>query len=161
MTKQKLSLLLFFILCLNHAFSQHCGWDFSSILVIEVKDKTTHQLVNGLKISYCDSLGNVLKDYHKKPLICFHSKETKPYQSDENFLTEISGENYGLVVHADVHLSANNLLKIEDPQGRYAPVEMRLSVEEYLVPLCSSRSSRCHDKEVIAAHTLRILLEPK
>jgi hypothetical protein len=161
MTKQKLLLFLFFFLCLNHAFSQHCGWDFSSILVIEIKDKMTNQLVEGLKISYCDSLGNVLKDYKKKPLICFHLKETKPYQSDENFLLGISGENYGLVVHADVNLSENNFLRIEDVQGRYAPVEMPLSVKEYLVPLCSSRDSRCHDKEVIAAHTLKILLESK
>ena len=36
---------------------QHCGWDFTSIIIIDIRDSLTGKIINGLEVVLADSTG--------------------------------------------------------------------------------------------------------
>src|SRR5690554_5575985 len=40
------------------AHSQHCAWDNSSIIIVEIRDSLTNEIINDLDIILTDSVGN-------------------------------------------------------------------------------------------------------
>lgn len=54
----KIKLLMLFLIVTFYVKAQHCGWDFLDMIVIEVKDSTTDQRIDNLKLTLVNSAGN-------------------------------------------------------------------------------------------------------
>lgn len=55
--KTLLTLSIFLLTGLSlHA--QHCSWDGCSIIVVDIRDAETGEVINGLEVLLCDSMGN-------------------------------------------------------------------------------------------------------
>lgn len=61
-SSKKAILLLFLSLSTgNFVKAQHCNWDLTSAILVEVRDNATGQIINGLDILLTDSLGKPYK----------------------------------------------------------------------------------------------------
>lgn len=56
MKKVIITILIIFSL-IKASQAQHCGWDYASIIIVEVTDSQSGQLINGLNITLTDSAG--------------------------------------------------------------------------------------------------------
>ena len=76
--------------------AQHCGYDFTSYLVLDVHEEGVKQNIKGLKLSLVDSNGNELLNINNK---YSWKNENKPlffsfnYKIDEEVKSEIPAEN--------------------------------------------------------------------
>lgn len=53
------SIVLFIALVsISASHAQHCPWDLSSIMIVDVRESKTGKTINGLKITVTDSKGN-------------------------------------------------------------------------------------------------------
>jgi hypothetical protein len=100
----------------------HCGYDFSSYLVVEVKEEGKQEVIKNLKITLIDSLGNEAINKNNslswintnQPL-----KFTENYQlaSSERWFFPFAKESYLLSI-TNTFPADNYQLKIEDIDGK-------------------------------------------
>lgn len=124
--------------------AQHCGYDFAAILLVDIVDKKSKEVVEGLGVTLLDSEGNpVLEKYYRNgssgpdTLRFFHkneSGETNMYRFEYKDIWIIE-DSYGLIQNYQTDLSKSKVL-IHDPQGRYKDKTVNLN-QENLFHLCT------------------------
>lgn len=170
--------LIFFFLLTVTAHAQipamHCGYDFTSYLVLDVHENGRKENIRNLKITVVDSLGNDVinvnnvysfKDSNKPLQFTFN------YQIDEkgDKVTEVNPkfrwffpyakDNYLLSI-ANTFPADRFSLKVEDPAKKYKTQIVQLFVFNMYV-LCSSQSEKAVQFGRKANRPVDIVLEKR
>lgn len=56
--KKKYFVLVLVLITTITSQAQHCFWDLSTIIIVDVRDSKTGNIINGLEITLADSIGN-------------------------------------------------------------------------------------------------------
>lgn len=146
---KKTALLLFLtIFSANLVNAQHCKWDQTSAIIVEVRDNATGQIINGLDISLTDSLSKPYKtttpgankfsqnkEDHKK-----YSETGGPSAFEEHFyVLSLSAASYPRLYNR-----GNALIEVKDKDGaKNGGAYQTKSVSFYadnIVSLCTNHS---------------------
>lgn len=84
--RQKLIILISFILFSDVAFGQHCAYDFASIIVVSIHEKDNMNNIPNFKISIVDRKGNPVLDHKEKEIVFWQNpkKSSTEYNNFEN-----------------------------------------------------------------------------
>ena len=135
MSIEKIILILFILFSNNILIGQHCGWDNTSIIIVEVRDSQTGKIINGLDIVLADSIQNIYtsqwnKDNNKN-LSFYQNTDTLRFgqnvkTSSEEF-SDVHGpfrfgiDNYMLLVYynnyQDFNRNNKDFIIIKDKDG--------------------------------------------
>ncbi|MCO6175962.1 hypothetical protein NHF50_12995 [Flavobacterium sp. NRK F10] len=142
------SLLIFFFSWNSFSQIQHCGYDFTSYLVVDVYENGKTENVKELKISIVDENGNEVVNVNN---LYSWNKANLPMVFTQNYLVSNEGEKerYFFPYAKDQYfISVTNTfpaeqfsIKIEDPNGIYK--SQMLPLQSYnLYILCSAENER-------------------
>lgn len=169
--------LLVFILIQLQAFTQHCGWDNAHILIVDVRDGVSDEVVNGLNIYLINESGEPylfpenMRSYRPEHLFVdsdtlMFGQNVKP--ENEEF-SEVNGPFPFAVNSYMILIAYNNYFRqagnskdqivIEDPQGRYQKQALPFS-QENIASLCTS-SAIWHNKDALEQYRISVKLKRK
>ncbi|MEW5677351.1 hypothetical protein ABGT15_13630 [Flavobacterium enshiense] len=148
--------LLFLVSSANAQINaMHCGYDFTSYLVLDVHENGKKETIKGLKITVVDSLGNDIININN---LYSWKESNKPllfslnYQIDEKgdkitaenpkarWFFPYAKDNYLLSV-ANTFPADDFRLKVEDPSKKYRTQLVQLYAFNMYV-LCASQSEK-------------------
>ncbi len=169
--------LLFFLLIafFSTAKAQHCGWDNCFVIVLDVRDSLTNEIINDLDIILTDSIG---KPYTSEWNLENH-KETSIYQKTDTLkFGQNSGDNYPkhkaynipfgvntymLLVYynnyPEFNKNGNDKVFIQDKMGRYDSISITFDKNK-IADMCTS-SPIWQDKKELDETTIKIRLNRK
>ncbi len=100
-------IFILFLGLFTTAKSQHCGWDYCYIIVLDVRDSLTNKIINDLDIMLTDSIG---KPYTSKWNLDNH-KETSIYKSTDTLkFGQNNGNNYPKHGADNIPFGVNNYM---------------------------------------------------
>jgi hypothetical protein len=154
--------------------AQHCHLDGSNAIIVEVIDRNNLEVINGLTLTLCDSLGmpyasewnlhNCCRmDFNmKSDTLIFGQNKIRagaktansngPYAFARNcYLLEVYGNNYP-------HFNENgeDLIRIEDKSGRYKTVSVFFDTNQ-IAPLCTDYQ-RKYEEHGIETYKITVYL---
>jgi hypothetical protein len=146
--KNLFSFFFFLISFLALSQVQHCGYDFTSYIVVEPKENGKNEIVEGLKITIVDAEGNEIINVNNelswtnnnKPLL-FESNTIISKPNDrERWFFPYAKASYFLSV-ANTFAAEKYYVKIEDPANVYAT--QIIALQSYnLYILCSTENEK-------------------
>lgn len=170
-------LLFLFLICVSAKAqipAMHCGYDFTSYLVLDVHEDGKKENIKDLKITIVDSLGREVINLNN---VYSYTESNKPlrfsmnYQIDENgnkLTTEnpkarwffpYAKDNYLLSIAAT--FPADNFsVKIEDPNKKYKTQTIQLFAFNMYV-LCASQAEKAVQFGRKANRPIDVVLERK
>ncbi|MDP2388250.1 MAG: hypothetical protein Q8M29_17885 [Bacteroidota bacterium] len=129
--------------------SQHCGWDYTNIIVVEIKN-SLGQKINNLKLTLVDSVGKpYVSDWNSLNGDLYYAKKQNDtlifYQNLTNEIDStqdprhlfVAKDNYYLIVG---HRSGTDKIKVEDFLGKYPPHFISLK-NTSVISLCGDYES--------------------
>jgi hypothetical protein len=157
--------------------AQHCHLDGSNVIIVEVLDSNSQEVINGLTLTLCDSLGvpyasewnidNCCRmDFNvKSDTLIFGQNKIRagakttnsngPYAFARNcYLLEVYGNNY-----PNFNLHGKDLIRIEDKRGRYNTISVLFSVNQ-IASLCTDYQWK-YEREGIDQYKITVYLQKK
>ncbi len=168
-------IFIFFLGLFTTAKSQHCGWDNCHVIVLDVRDSLTNEIINDLDIILTDSIG---KPYTSKWNLDNH-KETSIYQGTDTLkFGQNNGNNYPKHGAYNIPFGVNNYMLlvygnnypgfnkngtdkifIKDNSGRFDDISITFDKNK-IAHMCTSNSIR-HDEKELNETTIKIKLKKK
>jgi len=166
-------LIILFLGLFTIVKAQHCSWDGSSVIIIEVRDSVTNKIINDLEIILTDSSGRAyISDWnivnHKRTSIYQNSDTLKFGQNNKIADSEVDNipfgiDRYMLFVYGNnypnMHISETDKIFIKDPKGRYESLSIILD-QNKVSSMCTSSAIR-RDENVLNAKTIKVKLKRK
>lgn len=125
--KKRLLILLLTVCFLAEAEAQHCGWDFTDVIMVDVMRKGGEGTIGGLKVTLVDAWGKCVSTYtdsclqfvqniptDSKPLPHVRQSDLK-YRRPSFFFVQ---EQYVMLVYSKWE-DANLYVKVEDIDGEH------------------------------------------
>lgn len=155
-------------------YAQHCPWDGSRIIMVDVRDSVTGESIQGLEVALADSKGSpynrMWSDYHKELSIY---QKGRPLKFGQN-LRKKEGEHsqhkypfpfglncYILIVHSENYPEYNaggkDLILIKDKAGHYKNASIAFDAEQ-IAHLCTN-SPIWDEGEVLESVIVKVKLE--
>ena len=159
------------------SFAQHCGWDNAYIAIVDSRDSTSGQTIEGLRIYLADSSGQPylfpenMRSYHPEHL--FIDSDTLLFgqnlRAENEEFSEVNGpfpfgvNSYMLLVSYNNYFYKGNKAKaqvvIEDPRGRYES-QLHPFSHEKIASLCTSNTI-WHSQSALEGYTISVKLKRK
>ncbi|HEX9981150.1 MAG TPA: hypothetical protein VGB50_11360 [Flavobacterium sp.] len=151
------SLFLIFLFSTIATAQQHCGYDFTSYIVLHIHEDGKKQNISGLKVTLIDSSGNeavntankyswkkkdeVLQFSENYPIDNNGSKlENKPVEVSTRWFFPFAKDVYLLSVTNEFPADMMKV-KIDDPQRRFETTEVQLFAFNMYI-LCSTQAQQ-------------------
>jgi hypothetical protein len=154
------------------AKAQHCGWCGCSVIVLDVRESLTNEIIYDLDIILTDSTGKPytsewnLRNY-KRTLI-YQNTDTLIFgQNNKIADSEVDNipfgiDRYMLLVYGNypnLFESETDKIFIKDPKGRYESISIILD-QNKVGSMCTSSTIR-RDEDVLNAKTIKVKLKKK
>lgn len=154
----------------NWTHSQHCGYDFTGILLVDIQDRTTGLTINGLNVYLIDGSGKpVMSEFQsdetndQDTLLFYHHSIPENDNKSQFHYKAIwfIGESYALAIDRNTDISKYQIV-IEDRDGElngsYSSKKIRL-YQLLNFPLCTDASNWDHvedRKDIEGLHVLSV-----
>ena len=146
--KNKLYIILTFFSLLSYGQIQHCGYDFTSYLVVDVHENGKTENIKNLKITVVDDTGKPLVNVNN---LYSWNQGNQIMTFSQNYLVSKEGEkeryffpyakdNYYLSITTTFPVD-NFSIKIEDSNGVYLSQTVKLYAFNMYI-LCSSENEK-------------------
>ena len=126
-----LFLILFFSAFAN---AQHCPFDGMAILVVQLVDQETGEEIQHARISVCDTAGNLVLNWDKKPLVFVRNpQKTEPDWDYYNFekIRYSFAEDHFILPLPYGFKNQELYLKVESALGQFETKLIPLQAENY------------------------------
>ena len=152
------------------AKAQHCGWCGCSVIILDVRDSLTNDLISDLDIVLSDSTGKPytsewnLRNY-KTASIFQHTDTLKFGQNNKIADAEVDNipfgtDRYMLFVYGNnypnLHITETDKIVIKDPKARYKSLSIILD-QNKVGSMCTSSAIR-RDKNLLDTITIKVKL---
>ncbi len=131
------------LLTFSAAAQQHCGYDFTSYVVLQVREEGKREFLKGLTVTLLDTDSNPAVNIDNR--YSWTSKDQvltffENYRIGERWFFPHAAESYVLQVTNEFPADEMRV-RIEDPSGVYAPVEFPLYAWNMYV-LCTTQAQQ-------------------
>jgi len=167
-------LILFFLGgSLSNIHAQHCVWDGTALLTVEVKSQETNLPVRGLKITVVDQDSLCLNTNYQdtcriflenKPDDFVHDGWTYQHTKKGRATFPHSGKNYTLTTYHPHYLEPTSFfLKIEDVdesanQGRFETCYVPISNESFVQLCTGAEKNAWNDPQIVEEAIIKVQL---